>query len=65
MWSSGLSFQGERRTAIPEGRRRQVGETRAGLMRGVDIGQADWYDIDTKADLEHAESLLGGRAESA
>lgn len=37
----------------------------AGLMRGVDIGRADWYDIDTKADLEHAESLLGGRAESA
>jgi choline kinase len=37
----------------------------AGLMRGVDIGQADWYDIDTKADLEHAESLLGERAESA
>lgn len=37
----------------------------AGLMRGVDIGQADWYDIDTTADLEHAESLLGERAESA
>jgi choline kinase len=39
----------------------------AGLMRGVDIGRADWYDIDTKTDLEHAESLLGGRgrAESA
>lgn len=39
----------------------------AGLMRGVDIGRADWYDIDTKADLEHAEGLLGGRgrAESA
>ena len=37
----------------------------AGLMRGVDIGRADWYDIDTKADLEQAESLLAGRAESA
>ena len=37
----------------------------AGLMRGVDIGQAHWYDIDTQADLEHAERLLGGRAESA
>jgi 1L-myo-inositol 1-phosphate cytidylyltransferase len=36
-----------------------------GLMRGVDIGQADWYDIDTMADLEYAESLLGGRAETA
>jgi choline kinase len=29
-----------------------------GLMRGVDIGNAAWYDIDTMADLEHAESLL-------
>jgi choline kinase len=29
-----------------------------GLMRAVDIGEADWYDIDTKADLETAESLL-------
>ena len=37
----------------------------AGLMRGVDIGRADWYDIDTKADLEHAQSLLGRQAESA
>ena len=36
-----------------------------GLIRGVDIGPADWYDIDTVADLQHAESLLGGRAESA
>jgi 1L-myo-inositol 1-phosphate cytidylyltransferase len=31
---------------------------RRGLMRGVDIGDASWYDIDTMADLEHAESLL-------
>ena len=29
-----------------------------GLMRGVDIGNAAWYDIDTMADLQHAESLL-------
>jgi choline kinase len=31
---------------------------RRGLMRGIDIGDAAWYDIDTMADLEHAESLL-------
>jgi 1L-myo-inositol 1-phosphate cytidylyltransferase len=36
-----------------------------GLIRAVDIGPADWYDIDTVADLQHAESLLGERAESA
>lgn len=36
-----------------------------GLIRAVDIGPADWYDIDTIADLQHAESLLGERAESA
>jgi choline kinase len=36
-----------------------------GLMRGVDIGSADWYDIDTLADLQHAESLLGRQAETA
>jgi choline kinase len=29
-----------------------------GLMRGVDIGDAAWYDIDTMADLETAESQL-------
>jgi 1L-myo-inositol 1-phosphate cytidylyltransferase len=29
-----------------------------GLMRGVDIGNAAWYDIDTMADLEHVETLL-------
>jgi choline kinase len=31
---------------------------RRGLMRAIDIGNADWYDIDTVADLEHAETLL-------
>jgi len=34
-------------------------------MRGVDIGNADWYDIDTLADLRQAEDLLGEQAESA
>ena len=34
-------------------------------MRAVDIGHADWYDIDTMADLQHAESLLAGQAETA
>jgi choline kinase len=29
-----------------------------GLMRGVDIGNAVWYDIDTMADLEAAATLL-------
>ena len=29
-----------------------------GLMRGVDIGDASWHDIDTVADLEAAASLL-------
>ena len=29
-----------------------------GLMRGVDIGDAAWYDIDTAADLRHAETLM-------
>ena len=38
---------------------------RRGLMRGVDIGNAAWYDIDTMADLEHAESLLIEQAERA
>ena len=31
---------------------------RRGLMRGIDIGHAAWYDIDTVADLEQAENLL-------
>jgi choline kinase len=30
-----------------------------GLMRGVDIGGAAWCDIDTLADLEAAETMLG------
>jgi choline kinase len=30
-----------------------------GLMRGVDIGEAVWHDIDTRADLEAAAALLG------
>lgn len=30
-----------------------------GLMRAVDIGGASWCDIDTLADLEAAESMLG------
>jgi hypothetical protein len=34
-------------------------------MRAVDIGNADWYDIDTMDDLQHAESLLAGQAETA
>jgi 1L-myo-inositol 1-phosphate cytidylyltransferase len=29
-----------------------------GQMRGIDIGNAAWYDIDTMADLEHVESVL-------
>jgi choline kinase len=33
---------------------------RLGLMRGVDVGDAAWYDIDTMADLRHAERLLIG-----
>ena len=36
-----------------------------GLMLGIDIGNAAWYDIDTMADLQHAESLLSERAETA
>lgn len=32
------------------------------LMRGVDIGNAAWYDIDTVADLETAEGLLAEHA---
>ena len=29
-----------------------------GLIHGVDIGEADWFDIDTIADLEAAEARL-------
>ncbi len=35
------------------------------LMRAVDIGNAAWYDIDTMADLQLAESLLAEQAETA
>jgi choline kinase len=35
------------------------------LMRGVDIGDAAWYDIDTMDDLHHAESLLAMEADTA
>ena len=35
------------------------------LMRGIDIGDAAWYDIDTMDDLQHAESLLAEQAETA
>ena len=35
------------------------------LMRGVDIGQGVWYDIDTMDDLQHAESRLAEQAETA
>jgi choline kinase len=38
---------------------------RLGLMRGIDIGNAAWYDIDTMADLQHAESVLIEQAERA
>ena len=33
-----------------------------GWMRGVDIGDAAWHDIDTMSDLETAESLLAEHA---
>ena len=36
-----------------------------GLMRGVEIGDAAWYDIDTPADLHTAEILLAGQPEPA
>jgi 1L-myo-inositol 1-phosphate cytidylyltransferase len=36
-----------------------------GLMHGIDIGNAEWYDIDTLTDLEHVESLLVDRVETA
>jgi choline kinase len=35
------------------------------LMRGIDIGNAAWYDIDTMDDLQHAETLLAEQAETA
>ena len=36
-----------------------------GLMRGVDVGNAAWYDIDTPADLRSAESRLTREPEHA
>jgi choline kinase len=36
-----------------------------GLIRGVDIGDAAWYDIDTMDDLQHAEGLLAEEARTA
>jgi choline kinase len=36
-----------------------------GQMFGVDVGDATWYDIDTIADLQSAETLLGAQAEPA
>lgn len=36
-----------------------------GLMFGVDVGDAAWYDIDTIADLQSAETLLGAQPEPA
>jgi choline kinase len=33
-----------------------------GLMRGVEIGNATWHDIDTMSDLETAQNLLAERA---
>ena len=36
-----------------------------GLMRGVDIGDVVWYDIDTRADLEAAAALFRVESRSA
>jgi choline kinase len=36
---------------------------RRGLVRGVDIGDAPWCDIDTMADLKAAEQLVGSTSE--
>ncbi|MCA1560091.1 MAG: NTP transferase domain-containing protein [Acidobacteria bacterium] len=36
-----------------------------GLMFGVDVGDATWYDIDTLADLQSAETRLGAQPEPA
>jgi choline kinase len=35
------------------------------LMRGMDVGGAAWYDVDTVEDLDAAESLLGMEPEHA
>ena len=42
-------------TTLSGGIRRLAGR---GLIHGVDIGDADWFDIDTIADLEAAEARL-------
>jgi choline kinase len=36
-----------------------------GLMRGVDVGDAVWHDIDTRADLDAAAALFGPEARTA
>lgn len=36
-----------------------------GLVHGVDIGDTEWYDIDTLSDLEAAEARLASRPERA
>ena len=36
-----------------------------GLMRGADVGEATWCDVDTIEDLDAAESLLGVEPEHA
>jgi choline kinase len=46
-------------TTLTGGIRQLVGR---GRMRGVDIGNAAWYDIDTVADLVAAEGLLAEHA---
>ena len=35
-----------------------------GLMRGVDVGAATWWDIDTAEDLAKAETLLASRPQT-
>jgi choline kinase len=54
--------QSEGDTTLTGGIRRLASQ---GLMRGVDIGDARWFDIDTLADLEAAESLLAAQPEHA
>jgi len=45
-------------TTLSGGVRRLAGR---GLIRGVDIGDRTWFDIDTVADLENAEGLLSAQ----
>jgi CTP:molybdopterin cytidylyltransferase MocA len=35
-----------------------------GLMRGVNVGAATWWDIDTAEDLAKAETLLASRPQT-